>query len=254
MKAPINSFVDVIKTVPGPNNESLSTIVLPNNAIHMMIHKGDGIFMKTGSAPGNSMSGNWLCGHLTGRKSFFIPARSHTVVIKFKPWASSLIFGLNLPDLINQDVNLNEFVPPEILLPFESDRLSIESKLNSVLGHFQNRVNERSVSPGIVNIIHQIETRHGNIRVNDLADRIGYSRRHLERKFKDLTGITIKKFINNTRFQYALNLLRQNSPHAEIVYMCGYFDQTHFIDEFRNITGVTPGKFIKNDLTSIYNL
>jgi AraC-like DNA-binding protein len=249
----IYSFIEEIVTFPVLNTQSVSQIVLPDNSIHMAFYEGHGISMDTGSTE-IPLSGNYLCGHLTSRKHFFLPEGSNVTAIKFKSWANSLIFGINLYDIIDQNIPFADFLPDNALLPFSSDQLDTGEKITSLLAFLNRKVSAEKFSPGILNAICRIENSHGNLRVNELADQIGYSRRNLERRFKEFTGITIKKFINNTRFQFALMLLRRGTVSSDIIYACGYFDQAHFIEEFKNVTGVTPGQFIKKDLASGYYL
>ena len=253
MSFPSTDFVEQIKRLSGPEG-GLSTIALPDNTIHVMLHSGDRILMKAEKAEGNSMSGNWICGQLIDRKSFFIPAKSDTVIIKFKPWANSAIFGKGLFELVNQERLLEEFLPPQIHDVLTSDTIDLNEKLRGLINHLQACLNLEGSNIGLIHAIGYIECNHGNVRVDKLAEKIGLSRRNLERNFKEHTGLTIKKFINNTRFQHGLYLLRSHASISEIVFTCGYFDQSHFIDEFKERTGVTPSQFIKKNLAQNFHL
>jgi len=156
-------------------------------------------------------------------------------------------FGVNLHDILNDGVSLEEFLPESALMPVQAEHLSAQEKARLVLNYLNTRLDGMILNPFILNTISKIEMQKGRVRVNDLADQVGYSRRNRERTFKALIGILIKKFILNNRFQHALGLLREGTASSDIIYSCGYFDQAHFIDDFKELSGLTPGQFVKND-------
>jgi len=87
-----------------------------------------------------------------------------------------------------------------------------------------------------------IDEARGCIAIETIARRIGISRRHLERRFRDRVGLGAKHVARITRIHAALDLL-QSQPHlsgAEIAAMCGYSDQAHLIRECQELAGQTP--------------
>ncbi|MBZ9983784.1 MULTISPECIES: AraC family transcriptional regulator [unclassified Mesorhizobium] len=81
----------------------------------------------------------------------------------------------------------------------------------------------------------------GRVRVSSLADRLGWSRKHLAGKFADATGIGPKTLSRIVRFNRALGLSRQQAGDwADIAADCGYADQAHLVREFRVLAGETP--------------
>ncbi len=78
--------------------------------------------------------------------------------------------------------------------------------------------------------------------VNEVADDLGVSERHLRRVFRDAVGVSPKAFARLTRFRHAVRAARERTPAswASIAAAAGYYDQAHLIAEFRAIAGVTP--------------
>ncbi|MER8368142.1 AraC family transcriptional regulator [Mesorhizobium sp. M1348] len=86
-----------------------------------------------------------------------------------------------------------------------------------------------------------IVTTGGRIRVSLLANKLGWSRKHLAGKFSDAIGTGPKTLSRIVRFNHALGLSRQvNSDWADIAADCGYADQAHLVREFRDLAGITP--------------
>ncbi len=87
----------------------------------------------------------------------------------------------------------------------------------------------------------RIVTSGGRIRIASLAERLGWSRKHLAASFSDTIGIGPKTLSRIVRFNRALGLSRQQTADwAGVAADCGYADQAHLVREFRDLAGVTP--------------
>ncbi|WP_294901308.1 GlxA family transcriptional regulator [Tatumella sp. UBA2305] len=100
------------------------------------------------------------------------------------------------------------------------------------------RVNDRLVRRAIDMISQNLgET----ISVEELAARLGTSRRNIERKFSDELGIGPQKFARNLRLRYGLWLLYYTSRTiTEISERCCFSDSAHFSRHFRDMFGYPP--------------
>lgn len=83
------------------------------------------------------------------------------------------------------------------------------------------------------------ELKFGDIQV--LAEKFFYARRTLTRIFKDETGFTIQEYIEKSKLESALKLLKAtNLPIKEISRLSGYPDQNYFCRVFRKQYGSSP--------------
>lgn len=79
------------------------------------------------------------------------------------------------------------------------------------------------------------------ISVDELARRVGCSRRNIERKFREELGIGPQKFARDLRLRYGLWLLHYTAKSVtEIGERCGFADTAHFSRHFREAFGNTP--------------
>ena len=87
--------------------------------------------------------------------------------------------------------------------------------------------------------------KNGLVNIDDLSTQLNTSRRSLERYFIENVGMSPKYYSRVLRFNYAFGLKRSNPAldWFDIIYDCGYFDQTHFIKDFRHFTGQPPVAF-----------
>ncbi|MFD2058675.1 helix-turn-helix domain-containing protein [Mesorhizobium calcicola] len=87
----------------------------------------------------------------------------------------------------------------------------------------------------------RIITSGGRTRISSLAERLGWSRKHLASGFSDAIGIGPKTLSRIVRFNRALGLSRRQAVDwADIAADCGYADQAHLVREFRDLAGETP--------------
>lgn len=70
---------------------------------------------------------------------------------------------------------------------------------------------------------------------------------HLTREFRKHLNLTPTEFINLKRLDYAAQLLSENKYNvAEICFMCGFNNLSHFYHSFKKQYGCTPKQFSVN--------
>lgn len=108
-----------------------------------------------------------------------------------------------------------------------------------------NKKKEDSRSlPLVQEILRRINTCCGVIRIQTLADELGYSSRYVNQLFKKHVGISPKLYERVIRFQHCLELLRKHccDDLTELAYDAGYYDQAHFNNEFKEFSLKTPSQ------------
>lgn len=84
--------------------------------------------------------------------------------------------------------------------------------------------------------------------VEFLAQKIGMSRVHLNRKLRGLTDQTANEFIRTLRLKRAAQLLEKKSATVlEIAYEVGFSNPSYFAECFEKQFGVLPSKFAERD-------
>ena len=100
-----------------------------------------------------------------------------------------------------------------------------------------------------------IDTLKANTTVDYLANRACLSRKQFERSFSATIGLSPKQFLKVIRFQQAIYQKQINAkkPLTRLAYDCGYYDQSHMINDFKALSGVSPSDFFSsNDAYSDY--
>lgn len=87
-----------------------------------------------------------------------------------------------------------------------------------------------------------IERSKGRVRIGLLAEKTGWSRRHLGARFRSTFGVTPKVAARLFRFEHATRLLQSGLAPAGVAVRCGYFDQAHMHLDFSSFGTSTPGE------------
>lgn len=79
--------------------------------------------------------------------------------------------------------------------------------------------------------------------LDDLALRVGASRRTLERRFHDQTGLSLGRWRQRLRLVHAIELMAEGRPVSEVGWAVGYASTSAFVTAFRRQLGTTPGRY-----------
>lgn len=83
-----------------------------------------------------------------------------------------------------------------------------------------------------------------DVRVSDLAARLGWSRSRLEHLFRDEVGTTIRRFVQALRVAKAKLLLPDLSLRVEqVAWKCGYEHTSSLDHEFKREFGISPSEY-----------
>lgn len=106
------------------------------------------------------------------------------------------------------------------------------------------------VHPAVRWAVDRITVSGGRMTIEDLATQAGFSRKHLGNLFQQQVGLSPKALARIHRFRGALDLLNRANgevPWAALAEQCGFYDQSHLVNEFRRFTGFTPTELARRD-------
>ncbi|MDX1479867.1 MAG: AraC family transcriptional regulator [Saprospiraceae bacterium] len=87
----------------------------------------------------------------------------------------------------------------------------------------------------------------GEVMMQHLSERIGYSQKHFVSLFKKHVGITPKRYMRILRFQQAVTAIEglAQPEWSHLALDCGFYDQAHFANEFKRFSGFSPGEYLR---------
>ncbi|ONI71264.1 AraC family transcriptional regulator [Actinosynnema sp. ALI-1.44] len=97
-------------------------------------------------------------------------------------------------------------------------------------------------------------TGRGAQPVTDLADEVGWSRRHFTSRFAGEVGLGPKQMSRLIRFEHSASLLRAGRSLADAAIVAGYYDQAHMTNEWREFAGCTPATWVREEVPFLQDL
>jgi AraC-like DNA-binding protein len=157
-------------------------------------------------------------------------------------------FHLSMHEITNRMVSFEELFGPQGArlqnrVGDAEDPLEKIVLLQSALTHLlQKNKKEYALLDRTLDMLAQS---HGMMRVQELAAQTGYTKRYLDRLFKEHVGVSPKSLASILRFQELYQVwMQQKSPtFFRNHWPAYYYDQSHFIKEFKRYTGFTPQKY-----------
>jgi AraC-like DNA-binding protein len=132
-----------------------------------------------------------------------------------------------------------------------TDKYPIRDTAGRVIGvigtlqSFQDRRRQLAHLGPVGDAAEFIQQRLGDeLRLADVAEAVGYSERHLERLFRQVFGMSVWRFVLQTRVHAAARALTQTArPITRIAVEFGFADGSAFSRTFKAATGATPREY-----------
>ena len=171
------------------------------------------------------------------------------------------------------DIPLNEFInqniPLNFIFKYEANELenrlfeaeSFEKRVIIIESFFLSFIRKKHLKQNFDRInecIKLITISKGTLDITTLASETCFSPQAIRKNFFPISLVLLpKQFLKIVRFQNAINEKSKdkNLKMTSLTYKCGYYDQSHMINEFKKFTGMSPKKFFGDcDTSSDYFL
>ena len=175
--------------------------------------------------------------------------------IRFYPGVLRHFFDLNLSEITEQFVD-QKYIPCPLFdnlhnQIYECPKFHARAQVCEqwLLRHFNPVVNT-PFDQALTSIYQSF----GNIRIDQLARKVGWSSRHLNRLFRLNTGLSTKTFSQTVRIQHACRQLYLN-PESSLKTAgdLGFFDQAHLLNDFKKRLSASPSVLFDRFKSDFYN-
>ncbi|RDI68622.1 AraC family transcriptional regulator [Nocardia pseudobrasiliensis] len=225
---------------------------MPSTALTVIVTIGEPIDVPVSSHP-DQPGGTWdaLASGLTVRPSLIAHRGfQHGIQLAVTPLGSRALLGVPVAALGSWVIDLADLLGPDVTeLRDRISATSIWAERFAVLDEILlRRLGDVPIDPNLRHAWRLLTDAAGPPRVAEVADDIGWSRRHLGNRFTAEFGITPKDAARLTRFEASHRRLRTPGVTiAEVAAVTGYYDQAHMAREWRELAGMPPSRWLASE-------
>jgi AraC-like DNA-binding protein len=228
------------------DNREVASPIVP-----LIINLGDPFRVRMG-ANGAEDRGSFVAGLYDGYADVTSLGRAHCMQVDLTPLGAYRFFAVPMRDLAARTVPLEE-VGASDELPCRLYEAPDWGARFVLLDRFVRRrlAAARAPSPPVAWAWRQLAATGGRVRVSALAGEIGWSRKHLARRFALEIGAGPKTVGRIWRFAGTRHAIDAGTSSgcldwAGLAADWGYADQAHLIREFRAMAGATPADYARD--------
>jgi AraC-like DNA-binding protein len=178
--------------------------------------------------------------------------RSFGIHVNLSPPAAYALFGLPLHTLAYRQVPLEDVLDEPFLGERLHDAPGWGARFLLLDGVIARRLaDSRPGSPGVLWAWRRLVETSGAVRIGELTQELGWSRKRIAARFREEIGLPPKTAARLLRFERARELAEaaEHPDWTRVAVEAGYYDQSHLINEFREVTGRTPATFLQDGAT-----
>jgi len=170
----------------------------------------------------------FLAGQLTGPLLLRSNGLAKIIGIRFRADGARRVFGVPMQELTDTFLPLDRFDARSVR--------EAEALLHAGDEDFT-----------IAESVRRATAAHGLVDIARLARDLHLSTRQFERRFRDAVGITPKLFCRIQRFQRVFREIEAGRDWITAAQECGYYDQSHLVNDFREFAGDPPTALLAGD-------
>lgn len=223
--------------------------LLPNGCVELMVNLGPPHRVLSDQAPG-MWDRSWFSGLQERALVIESLEGTHLLAARLHPLGALELLGPGAPRAANSVVDLGALIGGDAaaLRDAALATASAAERFNLLERFLSERRGLGETRPDFVRqAATRIEAAHGALRVSELHDELGVSRKHLAVTFARTMGVSAKAYAQIQRFTWTLARLQERSAvdWSGLAGEAGYSDQSHLVRDFRRIGAATPTEYLR---------
>jgi AraC-like DNA-binding protein len=248
------SAVRCVWTLEGDAADLMSAVqpILPDGRAEIVVHLGDPFEVFGERGVSQRQCGILFAGQLTGPLVLRPIGAIAVVGVRFHADGATAFVNAPQHRIAGQTVALRD-VSAGLARDLQdacASQTCVARAARAAVRCLERHFDDSRLDPHVRVAIGEIRRRHGTGSIDEAVALTGISRRHLERRFQDVVGISPKRLARITRFQRALGMFERAAPGrrgATTAAASGYADQAHFIRDFTELAGCSPEAHLLRD-------
>jgi len=196
-----------------------------------------------------------IIGTMTRSQTAIVPARHSTFGVRFRPGMAAR--ALRIPpaaEFLDSHLVLKSVINAKAARRLHAT-LNETPTTQNFIAQIESFLGDPPAADPVDRALAWLAQNHGQVPIDELADSASFSSRQFRRLCIQRTGVSPKHLARILRFRHAAQragshgqshtILGYSNPNrssdwAQLAIDCGYFDQSHLINDFREFTGVPP--------------
>jgi len=198
-----------------------------------------------------------ICGTVFNSTPLSIQSGAYYFGMRFVP--GTILHNINISntELVNHQISLFEVCKTKDVIEKIIMEKNFEKQIDLFVHGFSEQIqfNSDSLDKSLIFcILDMIYQARGDIKVNELALKTGYSSRYIDKLFHNQIGINPKKFCQIVKFQTIIQQLNHGWYRnlTDLSLNMGYYDQSHLLKDFKKFTAMSPKKYIDEIMRANY--
>ncbi len=121
------------------------------------------------------------------------------------------------------------------------ENLSFEDRTKEISGKISHMLSEKEIDRKKLSLLQTVYS--PDLTVKEIAEKILWDRRKINRYFNHQFGLSLKTFLNIIRLRNSFEALKKGTLYPD----SNYYDQSHYIKEVKKYTGELPKDLSKNE-------
>ncbi|MFL9845601.1 DUF6597 domain-containing transcriptional factor [Flavobacterium rhizosphaerae] len=223
---PLLDFVDSFWMLHNPDDSDKQVVILPDGRVD--------VFFSESATESFHVT---VLGIGTTPEQATIKADRKTFAISFKPLATEYILKMSVSDLLNKGANLPKNFWGFSTIDLEDFDLFCKKATRHIKALLPKEPDCRKQK-----LFDLLFSSNGALSVGELAEKVSWSSRQINRYFNRHYGISLKAYCNILRFRASFQQIKDGRLFPEQ----NFADQAHFIKEVKRLAGVNPKQLAQN--------
>lgn len=161
------------------------------------------------------------------------------------------LFNISPNELLNEDLKIediwNDKSDCKLMIEQMEEATSNEEMINIFEKFFKKLISNKKQKNSLPTPL--LLKKYDSIE--ECSSDLGFSKRWIQKQYKQSIGVRFKDLQNNMRFLKTLNFIdsltkyKKDINFSNLAIEFNYYDQAHFIKEFKKYTGMTPTNYLK---------
>ena len=260
-RKPLSDYVQLIWSWEGYHPPHSHERILPLGTTEITINLSDRNFEVF--SPRNGLQSQTIQGAMVMgvQSDYFVIDTSHPadlLSVWFKPGGAIPFFGLPAQELQNLHVDLATLWGQDAVDLYHQllEAPSTQQRFHRLEHALCQRLSQAPIRHPAVDYALHLFRSSPQASIANVLDDIALSPTRFIQVFREEVGLTPKLFCRIQRFQQALFLIanQQMESWVDVALSCGYYDQSHFINDFQTFAGIAPSAYAPQSREHYTNL